>query len=150
MAEFSDRTRFVPWMGAQSRVVHMDGQLAAQESVGDLSSSSVGIFTGFGFTNDGVLDEELLLEIVANLLGRHDERDETRWRILTHGPVNRGRNRRDLETAIICGWERIRGGTPAASDPMGGANVRGGLGERFVQDSTALFPQRCTQLVLIL
>lgn len=31
------------------------------------------IFARFGFTHDGVLDEELFLEIVANLLGGHGE-----------------------------------------------------------------------------
>jgi len=44
----------------------------------------VNIFTRFGFTHDGVLDEELFLEIVTNLVGGHNESegglaiDETR------------------------------------------------------------------------
>jgi hypothetical protein len=43
----------------------------------------VGIFRRYGFTHDSVLEEELFLEIVANLLGGHDDEggrliDETR------------------------------------------------------------------------
>ena len=70
--------------GSQSRIVDMDPQLTTQEPICDLlNCSSVGVITGFGFTHDGVLDEELFLEIVANLVCRHDEGGRLMWRILT-------------------------------------------------------------------
>ena len=77
MTRFSETAQSVPCTGAQSRVVYMDPQLATEESICDLSTkircSSVGIFARFGPTHDCVLDEELFLEIVANLVRGHDE-----------------------------------------------------------------------------
>jgi hypothetical protein len=54
----------------------MDPQLATQEPICDLSNKNPGSSVslgGFGSTHDGVLDEELFLEIVANLVRGHDE-----------------------------------------------------------------------------
>ena len=137
MTRFSETAQSVPCTGAQSRVVYMDPQLATEESICDLSTkircSSVGIFARFGPTHDCVLDEELFLEIVANLLSGHDEVDDRLMgRVgtifnLSHQeraePAKRVCNRRKLENiATIGGTEmKLRRNTGA---PWGRSNVR--------------------------
>ena len=76
----------------------------------------MGIFARFGPTHDCVLDEELFLEIVANLLGGHDEvDDQLMGRVgtifnLSHQeraePAKRVCNRRKLENMRLLEGQR--------------------------------------------
>ena len=69
----------------------MDPQLTTQEPIRNLLDGAGGYwwacFGKLGFTYDAVLDEELSLEIVANLFGGHGSIDETRLSIF---PRTRG------------------------------------------------------------